>query len=493
MLFKLVCCLQFPLVSRSGKIKKLVEELSETDAIANPMLEFSDFPGGPDTFELAVKFCYNVNFDITITNAAQLRCAAEFLEMTDDYGEDNLHSRTESFLNEIVLDSIEKSAAVLRACTPILQHAEEAKLVNRCIDAIASKVCSEDTVKEHIISAFSGIGGHGTNHPNAYPDFTNSINHNPNFTHLSKNPNPNSNPNFNSSIHQHANNNHNPNPNLSPTNCTAIIEWWADEICELRIDLFQRLVSAMKSHGIRNESLGGALIHYAHKTLKSLNKKPPSYDSKSKVKLTIGGLPTLITSKAMEHEQRILLESIVSMLPHDKYIFSTNFLLSLLRSAVLLDTTVACRLDLERRVGGQLENASVDDLLIPATVSHSGGQVGADNGQYDVDVIQRVVTTFLQLNQEEEGAMGGGQLDSTSMCESEGFGSPGGPHRGAMKVGKLMDLYLAEIALDPNLKPSKFTALAEVLPDYARVLDDGLYRAIDIFLKVLTFFNALFF
>jgi hypothetical protein len=49
-----------------------------------------------------------------------------------------------------------------------------------------------------------------------------------------------------------------------------------------------------------------------------------------------------------------------------------------------------------------------------------------------------------------------------------------------------MDGYLAEIAPDPYLKLQKFMALIELLPDYARIVDDGLYRAIDIYLKVIT-------
>lgn len=35
-----------------------------------------------------------------------------------------------------------------------------------------------------------------------------------------------------------------------------------------------------------------------------------------------------------------------------------------------------------------------------------------------------------------------------------------------------------------NRKKSKFIAMAELLPDHARVVNDGLYRAVDIFLKV---------
>jgi len=54
------------------------------------------------------------------------------------------------------------------------------------------------------------------------------------------------------------------------------------------------------------------------------------------------------------------------------------------------------------------------------------------------------------------------------------------------KVGGLMDKYLAEIAADVHLRPLRFLALAESLPDYARESDDGLYRAVDIYLEVST-------
>lgn len=61
---------------------------------------------------------------------------------------------------------------------------------------------------------------------------------------------------------------------------------------------------------------------------------------------------------------------------------------------------------------------------------------------------------------------------------------PVGPHTAKMKVAKLMDSYLAEIARDGNLSFSKFQALAEALPEFSRITDDGLYRAIDTFLRV---------
>ncbi|MFS7908388.1 putative NPH3 domain-containing protein [Helianthus anomalus] len=53
-----------------------------------------------------------------------------------------------------------------------------------------------------------------------------------------------------------------------------------------------------------------------------------------------------------------------------------------------------------------------------------------------------------------------------------------------MLVGKLIDGYLSKIASDTNLKPKKFLELAFELPKQARVYDDGLYRVVDVYLKV---------
>lgn len=61
---------------------------------------------------------------------------------------------------------------------------------------------------------------------------------------------------------------------------------------------------------------------------------------------------------------------------------------------------------------------------------------------------------------------------------------PVAPHTAKMKVAKLMDSYLSEVARDSKLPLSKFQALAEALPEFSRITDDGLYRAIDTYLKV---------
>lgn len=68
------------------------------------------------------------------------------------------------------------------------------------------------------------------------------------------------------------------------------------------------------------------------------------------------------------------------------------------------------------------------------------------------------------------------------IVESEGTGSPS--HGSLLKVGRLIDKYLAENAPEPYPSLQKFIAMIEILPYYARVIDDGLYRAGGIYLKV---------
>lgn len=101
------------------------------------------------------------------------------------------------------------------------------------------------------------------------------------------------------------------------------------------------------------------------------------------------------SSTAMEHEQRILVETIVSLLPSEKNTTSCSFLFGLLRTAIILDTTIACRLDLEKRIGMQLEQATLDDLLIPS-FSYTGDTL------FDNDIVHRIVVNFLQQDDSDD-------------------------------------------------------------------------------------------
>ncbi|KAK9124792.1 hypothetical protein Sjap_014394 [Stephania japonica] len=131
---------KFMLVAKSGLIRKMVTESKEADL---SRMDLSDVPGGPEILEKAAKFCYGVNFEINVHNVAALRCAAEYLEMSDRYCESNLASRTDDFLSRVALLSFSGALVVLRCCEDLLPLAEDLNIVQRCVDVVSAKACSE--------------------------------------------------------------------------------------------------------------------------------------------------------------------------------------------------------------------------------------------------------------------------------------------------------------------------------------------------------------
>ncbi|KAF9669363.1 hypothetical protein SADUNF_Sadunf14G0099900 [Salix dunnii] len=402
---------KFPLVSRSGRIRKLVLEAKDSKILR---LSIPAVPGGPEAFELAANFCYGVNVEITLSNVAMLCCAAHFLEMTEDFAEKNLEARAEAYLKEMVLPNISSSISVIHRCETLLPISEEINLVSRLINAIASNACKEQLT--------SGLL---------------KLNHNfPAKTMLHMEPE-------------------------TPS------DWWGKSLAVLNLDFFQRVLSAVKSKGLKQDMISKILINYAHNSLQGLAVRDPQ--------LVKGSLVDL----ELQKKQRVIVEAIVSLLPTQsrKCPVPMAFLSSLLKTAIASSATTSCRSDLERRIGLQLDQAILEDILIPAN-SH-----GNNHGtMYDTDSILRIFSIFLNLDDEDDDE------DSNMRDESEmvyDFDSPGSPKQSSiLKVSKLLDNFLAEVALDTNLLPSKFIALAELLPDHARIVGDGLYRAVDIFLKV---------
>ncbi|CAL0304874.1 unnamed protein product [Lupinus luteus] len=198
--------------------------------------------------------------------------------------------------------------------------------------------------------------------------------------------------------------------------------------------------------------------------LPGLNRRHASSDSSTHLTPVTAGSPP------SEEDQKILVEEIDRLLPMEKGLVHTKFLFSLLRTAMILRVSHSCMSNLEKRIGMQLDQATLDDLLIP-TFSYSMETL------YNIDCVQRILDHFLTMDQVT------GAASPCSIDDDPLIGSPS--LTPITMVAKLIDGFLAEVAPDVNLKFPKFEALAAAVPEYARPLDDGLYRALDIYLKVL--------
>uniref|UniRef100_A0A7I4FM39 NPH3 domain-containing protein n=2 Tax=Physcomitrium patens TaxID=3218 RepID=A0A7I4FM39_PHYPA len=205
-----------------------------------------------------------------------------------------------------------------------------------------------------------------------------------------------------------------------------------------------------------------------------------------------------------ERIQREVVEVVNLLANLERKSVSCRSLLELRRIAVAVRAGKHCRRDLERMIGRQLEKATLDNILIPALPPRS-------SSLYDVDLVLRLVEFFLKekadalfltsncKGSESCESLYSSRLDNRFSLLSRTNSRVSAPvtalsseistplQTSLLKVGQLMDKYLAEIAADAYLKPSKFLALAESLPDYARQSDDGLYRAVDIFLEAHPF------
>ncbi|KAL1565671.1 ATPase of 26S proteasome regulatory subunit 4 [Salvia divinorum] len=134
------CLHKFMLVAKSNHIRKVILDSKETDLTR---INLSDIPGGPEIFEKAAKFCYGVNFEITVHNVAALRCAAEYLQMTDKYCDGNLAGRTEDFMSQVALTTLSGALVVLKSCEDLLPMADDLGIVQRCVEIATAKACVE--------------------------------------------------------------------------------------------------------------------------------------------------------------------------------------------------------------------------------------------------------------------------------------------------------------------------------------------------------------
>lgn len=128
--------MQYPLSSKSGYFKKRLDDSTDLELPQG-------FPGGPDTFEMIALFVYGSSTLVDPFNVAALRCAAEFLEMTEDYCSSNLCERFDLYLNQVVLQSWDDTLIVLQKCQALLPWSEELLIVSRCIESLAFMACME--------------------------------------------------------------------------------------------------------------------------------------------------------------------------------------------------------------------------------------------------------------------------------------------------------------------------------------------------------------
>ncbi|XP_020253292.1 BTB/POZ domain-containing protein At3g44820 isoform X1 [Asparagus officinalis] len=390
---------KFPLLSKCGKIARIVGDSKNEK---EDVYHIIGCPGGPDGFYLVAQFCYGITVELTPKNILMVCSAAEYLEMTEEFGEGNLLAMTESFIHKDILRSWKNCILALQSAQHSIFKAETLPIVSKCLNSLSTMVCTDLSLFGWPMMMYGSLQSPGGS------ILWNGI-------------------------------------NTGARIRSSVSDWWFEDISGLSVPMFHKLMEIMDKRGVRSENIASALMYYAKKHLPGLDRWQsfslvPSVDPKD------------------------LLEKITVLLPEKKGKSYCRFLLGLLRIASILNACKPCKDSLERKIGMQLELATLDDLLIPS--------FSDSYNLYDTDCIERIVRYFLSSQ-----ASCIPPFSPSSDPELSPSSSP------LSTVTKLIDSYLVEIAPDVNLTPEKMRCLLVALPESLRSLDDGLYRALDVYFK----------
>ncbi|XP_042022454.1 BTB/POZ domain-containing protein At1g67900-like [Salvia splendens] len=389
---------KFPLLSKCLRLQRLYAESPESTSELQ-LIKLHGFPGGVEAFELCAKFCYGITITISAFNIVSIRCAAEYLQMTEDVEKGNLIYKVEVFLNSYILQGWRDSIVTLQTTKAFPSLSEEVGVTGRCIEAVASRVLAHP---DKVGRAYSCYSSNGTE---SHRERTKG--------------------------------------------------WWGEDLAELEIDLYWRVMEVIKCGGkVPARLFGDALRAYASRWLPNLGK---AMDGEGEGDDDDG---------EVDSRNRQILEPIVSLLPAEKGAVSCGFLLKLLKAANVLKASVSSKKELATRAGIQLDEATVGDILLPRC---------CENGtRHDVD------TVLVML---EEFVWRGPSPPRVDVEFQEMRRSSSASHTSNRKVAKLVDRFLQEIGKDANLSMSKFISIAQTVPEFARLNHDDLYKAIDVYLK----------
>ncbi|CAJ1933779.1 unnamed protein product [Sphenostylis stenocarpa] len=380
-----------------GGFKKILNHQKKRCHVKELGIRINDFPGGPEGFELVSMFCYNNGkIQITEANVCLLYCCAVYLGMTEEVLSNNLLQQTETFLQGIFYWKWSDILVSLKSCQLFYKYADGYGLLEKIICVLAKFVQNSDS---NLL----------TSSPSASSSSSPENNSAQRLSFSSKKT----------------------TPEKIKSNLSGKARWFGD-LATLPTNIIEKLIQAIGAYKADNKDLvlTRFLLHY----------------------LKIATQTKVINCRNSNEYAALAETATYGVISVGKRTFSCRGLFWVLRIVSKCGLRKDVRTELEKLIGGVLEQATLDDLLV------SGHDMGV---YYDVNLVIRLVRLFVDIN---------GSDDGLSLQKLR-------------RVGRLIDKYLREISPDQNLKISKFLGVAECLPDSARDCYDGVYKAIDIYLE----------
>lgn len=292
------------LLLKSGYFKQALAESMECELC-------DEFPGGPEAFEAVALFIYGSSSPIDPFNVAALRCAAEYLEMTEDHCSGNLCDRSDLYINQVVLQSWDDTLIVLQKCQTLRPWAEDLLIVCRCVESLAFMACMEildpEQKRNWPAVTLQALAGHSWN--------------------------------------------------CETVKEIASKDLWIKDLIALPFEFFRRIIGSMRRQGMKEKYVSPMIVFYANKWV--LSEKTHQFwentdDANSKI--------------------LVILEGIIEMLPMDKKsskIIPIGFYFALLSRSLNLSLSDENKMKLHNYIASLLHLTRVDDFLLPESGSES--------------------------------------------------------------------------------------------------------------------------
>lgn len=304
-----------------------------------------DFPGGPETFEMIALFIYGSSTLIDPFNVVALRCAAEFLEMTEDYCSGNLCERFDLYLNQVVMQSWDDTLIVLQKCQTLLPWSEDLLIVSRCIECLAFMACMEILDPERRRDT---------------PVLTLEA--------------------------------------LSTRNWSCEIgreimsqDLWIKDLIALPFGFFKRIIGSLRRQGMKEKYLSPIIVFYANKWV--LSKKTLQFWENSGQKT------------GDDHKVSVILQGVLDLLPmgeKSSRSIPVGFYFAILSRSLELGLRIDSRAKLQEQIVFILHLAQLEDFLFPKSGTES------ISSSMELATMESIISTYVSSNMESDHSLSAG-------------------------------------------------------------------------------------
>lgn len=327
--------MQHPLSSKSGYFKKMLNESSEVEIPA-------DFPGGPETFQMILLFIYGSSTLIDPFNVAALRCAAEFLEMTEDHCSGNLCERFDLYLNQVVLQSWDDTLIVLQKCQSLLPWSEELLIVSRCIESLAFMACMEildpERRRDQPVVTLETLAS-------------------------------------------------------QTWSCETVKEivnqdLWIKDLIALPFGFFKRIIGSLRRQGMKEKYVSPIIVFYANKWV--LSKKTRQFWENSGEK---------IVDDDMNQKVLVILQGVLDLLPMGKKasrVIPVRFYFALLSISLEVGLENESKAKLQEQIASMLQFAQLEDFFLPV----SGTEVVSSS--IELSTMESIISIYVSSHLETD-------------------------------------------------------------------------------------------